>query len=100
MEDMENMEEIQGDTTQEPETPAKTETRLQELRRRLAMYKDMEANILTGGAQSYNVGNRQLSRYGVTLTEVKATIKELEAEIKAELRGHARWRGNMYPIDN
>jgi hypothetical protein len=100
MEDMEDMEEIQGDTTQEPEAPTKPETRLQELRRRLVMYKDMEANILTGGAQSYNVGNRQLSRYGVTLTEIKATIKELESEINAELRGRARWRGNMYPIDN
>ena len=100
MYDIDNMEENQEETTPEPETPAQPETRLQELQRRLSLYKDMEANILTGGAQSYNVGNRQLSRYGVSLAEIRATIKELEAEINAVKRGRARWRGNMYPIDN
>ena len=74
--------------------------KLIELRRRLALYKDMEANILTGEAQSYNVGNRSLTRYGVSLAEVRKTIKELEQEINAELCGNARWSGNMFPIDD
>ena len=74
--------------------------KLQELRRRLALYKDMETGILTGEAQSYNVGNRQLTRYGVSLREIKATIKELEIAINAELNGGARWRGNLYATDD
>lgn len=74
--------------------------KLSELKRRLALYRDMETNILTGGAQSYNVGNRQLSRYGVSLSEVRAMIKELEEEINAEENGSSRWCGNLYPIDD
>lgn len=74
--------------------------KLIELRRRLALYKDMETNILSGEAQSYNVGNRSLTRYGVSLAEVRATIKELEIEISAEENGAARWSGNLFPIDD
>lgn len=74
--------------------------KLIELRRRLALYKDMESNILTGAAQSYNVGNRTLSRYGVSLSDVRAMIKELEEAINAEINGSARWCGNMFPIDD
>ena len=81
-------------------TEMQESAKLQELRKRLAMYKSMEENILTGGAQSYNIGGRQLSRYGVSLAEIKATIKELESEINAEITGRRRWRGNFYPIDN
>ena len=74
--------------------------KLKDLRRRLALYKDMEYNILTGAAQSYGVGNRTLSRYGVSLYEVRATIKELEESINAELNGSARWCGNLFPVDD
>jgi hypothetical protein len=85
-------------------TDKKNETseseKLQELRQRLELYKEMERNILTGGAQSYNVNGRSLSRYGVSLSEVRATIKELEIEINAELNGAARWSGNLYALDN
>jgi hypothetical protein len=96
----ENTDETQNEINPETTPNTKESAKLQELRRRLSMYKEMEATILTGGAQSYNVGNRQLSRYGVSLAEIKATIKELESEINAELNGRARWRGNFYPIDN
>ena len=75
-------------------------SKLEDLRRRLALYKDMETNILEGGAQSYGVGNRTLSRYGVSLSEVRATIKELETEINAIESGSARWSGNLYPVDD
>ncbi len=74
--------------------------KLVELRRRLALYKDMETNILSGGAQSYNVGNRQLTRYGLSLSDIRKTIKELEEEIHAEEKGFNRWSGNLYPIDD
>ena len=74
--------------------------RVQELRQRLEMYKEMERNILTGGAQSYEINGRNLSRYEVKLSEIRATIKELEIEINAELKGAARWSGNLYALDN
>ncbi len=74
--------------------------KLSELKRRLALYRDMETNILTGGAQSYNVGNRQLARYNISLSEVRKTIAELEEQIAAEESGTARWSGNFYPIDD
>lgn len=77
-----------------------TTDKLTELKRRLALYKDMETNILSGGAQSYNVGNRQLTRYGLSLSDIRATIKELEEEINAEEKGFNRWSGNLYPIDD
>lgn len=74
--------------------------KLQELRQRLELYKEMERNILTGGAQSYNVNGRSLSRYGVSLSEVRTTIKELESEINAEINGAQRWSGNFYALDD
>ena len=89
------------DTQDTQEIPETTESdKLVELRRRLALYKDMETNILTGGAQSYNVGNRQLSRYGVSLNDIQRKIAELEEAIHAEEYGSSRWRGNLYPTDD
>jgi hypothetical protein len=87
-----------SDTTENPQKPESE--KLQDLRRRLALYKNMEEGILTGEAQSYNVGNRQLTRYGVSLADIRKTIKELETEINAEINGGARWRGNFYPVDD
>ena len=74
--------------------------KLTELKRRLALYKDMETNMLTGGAQSYNVGNRQLSRYGLSLKDIQEKITDLEERINAIENGNSRWSGNLYPIDD
>ena len=74
--------------------------KVQELRKRLSLYKDMEEKILTGEAQSYTIGGRQLSRYGVSLPEIRKTIKDLENAIYAETHGCARWRGNFYAVDD
>ena len=74
--------------------------KLVELRRRLELYKDMETKMLSGEAQSYNVGNRQLSRYGISLSDVQKKISELEEAIYAEEHGTDRWHGNLYPIDD
>ena len=72
---------------------------LEELKRRLNLYKELEENILTGGAQSYNIGNRSLNRYNVSLQQVKNTIEELEEKINAIETGSARWSGNLYSED-
>lgn len=74
--------------------------KLAELQRRLALYKDMETNMLSGGAQSYGVGGRTLSRYGISLADVQKKITELEEAIYAEENGSNRWSGNLYPIDD
>ena len=48
--------------------------RLEEYKRRLQLYYEAEEAIL-GGAQSYSIGSRNLTR--ANLTEVRRTIDEL-----------------------
>lgn len=48
---------------------------------RLAIYLAREKEMLTGGVQSYGIGSRNLARYQTDLSNVRAAIKELEAEI-------------------
>ena len=48
---------------------------------RLAIYLAREKEMLTGGVQSYGIGSRNLARYQTDLANVRAAIKELEAEI-------------------
>lgn len=38
--------------------------------------------MLTGGVQSYGIGTRNLSRYNTDLSQIRAVIKELDAEIE------------------
>ena len=58
---------------------------------RLALYYDREAEMLSGGVQSYGIGSRNLARYQTELSTIRAAIKELEAEIK-ELKTKADGR--------
>lgn len=54
------------------------------LQRRLELYLDCEARLLSG-AQSYTIGQRTLTR--VDLKEVRAVIEDLLAQIEvAELK--------------
>ena len=55
-------------------------------RERLANYLKREAEMLTGGVQSYGVGSRNIARYNTDLSQIRAAIKELEADI-ASLEG-------------
>ena len=48
---------------------------------RLTFYLVREKEMLTGGVQSYGIGSRNLARYQTDLTNIRAAIKELEAEI-------------------
>lgn len=48
---------------------------------RLAIYLAREKEMLTGGVQSYGIGSRNLARYQTDLANVRAAIKELEADI-------------------
>lgn len=61
-------------------------TELEDKQERLKLYKDMEKKMLTGGAQAYSVGSRSKTNYSMTSDQVRAAIKELEAEIE-ELEG-------------
>lgn len=53
---------------------------------RLELYYEAERRIL-GGAQSYIIGNRQLTR--ANLAEIRKTINELENELET-LAGNSR----------
>lgn len=60
---------------------------------RLRLYKAMEKNILEGAPQSYGISTRNVSRYNMTLPDLRAAIKTLEEEIagiEAELAGSGR----------
>lgn len=50
-------------------------------RGRLELYLKREAEILSGGVQSYGIGSRNLTRYNTDLNTIRAAIKELEEEI-------------------
>lgn len=58
------------------------EAELATKRERLALYLKREAEMLDGGVQSYGIGSRNLARYNTDLGAVRASIKELEAEIE------------------
>ena len=53
---------------------------------RLERYYNREAEMLDGGVQSYGIGSRNLARYNTDLSQIRAAIKELEAEV-ARLEG-------------
>ena len=65
--------------------------RLTRCKNRLEMYYQAEEAIL-GGAQSYSVGSRSLTR--ANLSEITAKIKELEKE-KANLESMLNGRGRI-----
>ncbi|MCI5996110.1 MAG: hypothetical protein MRZ45_09250 [Blautia sp.] len=57
--------------------------KIKDLQERLALYKAREKEMLTGGVQSYGVGTRSATRYNTDLAQVRAAIKEIEAQISA-----------------
>lgn len=66
--------------------------RIDRARARLELYERREAEILSGGVQSYGIGSRNLSRYQADLAEVRSAIDELIEEIdglEAQLAGDA-----------
>lgn len=64
--------------------------KLENKKERLALYIQREAEMLSGGVQSYGIGSRNLTRYNTDLAAIRAAIKELEddiAELEALLNG-------------
>lgn len=59
------------------------EKKIKDLQERLTLYKAREKEMLTGGVQSYGVGSRSATRYNTDLAQVRAAIKEIEAQISA-----------------
>ena len=57
-------------------------TPLERKKRRLELYYRQEEKMLSDGAQSYGIGNRNVQRYNTDLAKVQSQIKELETEIK------------------
>lgn len=55
--------------------------KLESKKARLSAYLDRETEMLTGGVQSYGIGGRNLARYQTDLANIRAAIKELEADI-------------------
>ena len=48
---------------------------------RLALYRQMERNILEGLPQSYGIGTRSVSRYSMSLDDLMNAIATLEKEL-------------------
>ena len=67
--------------------------RIGDSRARLELYRRREAEILSGGVQSYGIGSRNLARYQADLALVRTAIDELTEKIEgleAELAGVPR----------
>lgn len=67
-------------------TQQQKKVRIESTRERLDLYKKREAEMLSGGVQSYGVGSRNATRYNTDLSTIRSAIKELEDEL-AELEG-------------
>lgn len=76
-------------------TGQEIEQRLTRCRNRLEIYYQAEESIL-GGAQSYSVGSRSLTR--ANLSEITARIRELEKE-KSNLENMLNGRGRIALIN-
>lgn len=59
-----------------------TDETLKAKKRRLELYLSREEKMLTDGVQSYGIGSRNIARYNTDLAQVRASIRELEEEIK------------------
>ena len=71
-------------------TKAELTQKLADKKARLALYIQREAEMLSGGVQSYGIGSRNLTRYNTDLAAIRAAIKELEddiADLEALLNG-------------
>ena len=60
---------------------AEIQKELDALRERLAAYRARELEILNGGVQSYGIGSRNVSRYGLDIGAIRDAIKDLEQQI-------------------
>lgn len=69
-------------TTMNKTKKQRLEAQLQEKKERRKLYIERERVMLTGGVQSYGIGTRNLSRYNTDLSQIRAVIKELDAEIE------------------
>lgn len=64
---------------------------LESARSRLALYLKREAEMLSGGVQSYGIGSRNLTRYNTDLSAIREAINQLKkeiAELETELSGN------------
>lgn len=60
----------------------KLELRLSELQEDRAAVRKARLDILSGKAQSYSIGTRNKSAYGMTIFELNAWLKNIEKEIE------------------
>lgn len=70
----------------------KLKLRLSELQEDRAAIRKARLDILSGKAQSYGIGTRNKSAYGMTLSELNAWLKSIEKEIE-EIEAELDCRG-------
>ena len=75
------------------------QTRIETLQARLDLYLKREAEMLSGGVQSYGVGTRNASRYNTDLAEIRRAITDLQNEIDELSAGSRRKAVGVVPRD-
>ena len=58
----------------------KKQLKIEKLKERLDLYYKREAEMLSGGVQSYGIGTRNATRYQTDLAAIQRMIKEMEQE--------------------
>lgn len=73
--------------------------RLEELKADRVALREAKRNLLAGKAQSYSIGSRSLTRYAVTLDQIRADMEWVDekiAELSADISGHGRRLGYVF----
>ena len=73
--------------------------RLEELKADRAALREAKRNLLAGKAQSYSIGTRSLTRYSVTLDQIRQDLEWVDheiAELLADIAKQGRRLGYVF----
>lgn len=73
--------------------------RLEELKADRVALREAKRNLLAGKAQSYSIGSRSLTRYSVTLDQIRADLEWVDheiAELLADIAKQGRRLGYVF----
>ncbi len=83
----------------QPMTRAEKQARLAEVKEEITLARKAMKDIASGKKQSYGIGTRQAAAYAMSLSELRAWLKELrdeESALAADLANSPRRAGYVF----